>query len=260
MVLHPYRGKKDVLTDKSLIAPVIFDPRYWRWGWHAHCVCFCDPDEIKAFSASFYDLFGFVVKVIAEDLNDDGAQNVIEYALTHAGIGEWEGHKDIRPIIPFGMLATSKEGGIAKLCEIEENVPLRCSECGGLIYDTRELDTGVIDEFSKNNTVKLNHSVYVRRDQLEGYRLLTAGMDDAQLMDFAHAHNNDVALILDPRQTVIEAECDISLLIAQKVEWSPPPRTFKGQTSLFGDHTQRAPGPPSMLRRASIELMEGAVQ
>lgn len=260
MVFHPYRGKKDTLTDKSLIAPVNFDADYWRWGPHVHCVCFCDPDEIKAFTASLYDLYGVIVKVIAEDLNDDGAQNVIEYALTHTGVGEWEGHKNLRTIIPFGKLATSKEGGIAKLCEIEENVPLRCSECGGLIYDTRELDTGVIDEFSKNNTVKLNHSVYVRRDQLEGYRLLTAGMDDAQLMDFAHAHNNDVALILDPRQTVIEAECDISLLIAQKVEWSPPPRTFKGQTSLFGDHTQRAPGPPSTLRRASIELMEGAVQ
>ena len=210
LVFHLWRGKKDDDTDVSLDVPDHADDGdYWTLGPHAHLVAFCDPERIVESSEEFYNSTGWVIKVIASDLDIQYSENVISYALSHCAIGSSEGHKDTKTLHPFGYLATSKDGGLYKLAEIKEEALKTCSECGGLIYDTKELDAGLSDDDLIPATVPLYHEVYVRRNEKEGHKALVGGLGPADILEYARTRAYEVAVVYDDKPTEIHAECDV---------------------------------------------------
>ena len=253
MIFHPWRGKKDDDSDVTLEIPDedledIGSSDYWRLGPHAHMIAFCDPDRIIESSEEFYRTTGFVIKVVSqEDLSDEYAENVMSYALSHCGIIHWEGHKDLKTIHPFGKLATSKDCGISKLASIREEVPLTCSECDGYLYDTRELDLRLPEEDLVPKTVPLYHDIYVRRDELNGYRELLEGASDLELLEYARARTYELAIVYDERPTVFSANCDVKKLMEEddKRPWTRPPG-MRGQLRITpferGPHSKRFEG------------------
>lgn len=244
MIFHPWRGKKDEESDVDLVVHdegMDEDGHFWELGPHAHAVTFCDPVRIRESSAEFYESTGFVIKVIAEDMDERYAENVLSYALSHTGVIKWEGHKDLKTIHPFGMLATSKKCGISKLATIKEDVPLTCSECGGYLYDTKELDMRIPEEDLLPQSVPLYHDIYVRRDELQGHKIMTDGLSDRELLEYARARICNVAIIYDDRPTVIQANCDVDKLnekeLRRPLYWSRP--AYRGQTKIVLDNSSR---------------------
>ena len=241
MIFHPWRGGRDedsdktlVITDNDLSEFSDNNGDYWKLGPHVHLIAFCDPDRIISSSEEFYNQTGFVIKVIAQDMEDDYAENVISYALSHCGIGHWEGHKDLKTLHPFGYMATSKDNGVSVLTEVIEEVPKTCAECGGFIYDTKELDLRLPEEDLIPQTVKLHHLIFVRRRELAGYRITIEGMNDAELLEYARSIPYDLALIYDDRPTVIEAKCNVPKVIEDDMNavlhWRRP--RGRGQTNI----------------------------
>lgn len=249
MVLHMWRGKKDNDSDITLYVPsedAEEDGEFWKKGPHVHAVAFCDPQRIISLADSLYKATGFVIKVVAQDMEDQYAENVLSYALSHCGIGHWEGHKDLKTIHPFGYLATSKENGITKLAEVREEAVKTCSECGGFIYDTNELDLRVAEEDMQPSTVPLYHQIYVRRNERAGHLIFTDGMTDAEILEYARQRTYDVAIIYDDRPTVIDARCDVDRANLDEMQkpmyWRRPPNGFRGIariTPFDDDHHRR---------------------
>lgn len=249
-IFHPWRGKKDALSDETLDVDLseAIPSDYWREGPHVHAVAFCCPDVIKMASESFYKQTGFVIKVIAEDMKDDYAQNVISYALSHAGIGHSDHFENTHAITYFGKLATSKKGGISELATIKEAVKNECSECGSRLYKTRDLDNG-LDDLSEASGIVLKHKLYVRREEKHLHDLFTLGMSDRELLEYALQNTGDVAYITDDRGTEVQANCKVSdLLEAERngsLRWRPSFKFGdKGQTEIDNLVFVNGPGSP----------------
>lgn len=250
LIFHPWRGKKDDDGDVTLYDGAEYEEDredFWTLGPHAHLVAFCDPERIIESSAELYEATGFVTKVIAMDLSEIYAQNVISYALSHCGIGHCDNHKDLKAIHPFGYLATSKDQGLYLLHTVREEASKTCSECGGYIYDTRELDARFPEDELKKQIVPLYHKIYVRRGEKEGYKAMVLGMTDSQILEYARRSIYDMALIYDERPTIVEAKCDVGQLNrreAERVErWRPDKRRGQLLISPF-----RSSEPPSIRR------------
>ena len=230
MILHPWRGKKDDESDVSLIVQGedLDASDYWRLGPHAHSVAFCDPQRIVEAAEEFYNATGWVIKVVAEDMDELYAENVLSYALSHCGIGHWDGHKDLKTLHPFGYLATSKENGLYMLAEVRDEAKKTCSECGGFLYDTHELDLRLEEDELVPATVPLHHEIYVRRNEREGHKIMIEGMSDSQILEYARARIYDVAIVYDDRPTVVSARCDVAKAIEADIRkpgyWRAPRR------------------------------------
>lgn len=247
MIFHPWRGKKDNDSDVTLkvFDEDLTDSDYWTFGPHAHLVAFCDPDRIIGSSEEFYKSTGFVIKVISSDLSEEYAENVMSYALSHCGVGHWEGHKDLKTLHPFGYLATSKKGGLYKLADIKEDVPKTCSECGGFLYSTRELDLRLPEEDLIHSTVPLHHEIFVRRSDKEDHKFMIAGLSDGDVMEYARHRPYDVALVMDRRDTEVQALCDVDKAVSddlkRPVYWRRP--FIRGQSLISPFEIN---GPPAL--------------
>ena len=244
LVFHMWRGKKDEESDATLQAPSDdVDDDYWTLGPHVHTVAYCDPDRICEDAAEFYKSTGFVITVIADDLDDSYAENVLSYALSHCAIGSSKGHKDTKAHHPFGMMATSKDNGLYKLAEITEDAYKSCSECGEPLYNTREIDVRMPVEDMDRARAPLHHVIYVRRSDKAIHKAMIEGLSDAEILDYARKRIPEVAIVFDDRNTIVDACCDVECLLAEErkrlAEWQRP--TEGGQSRITPFDVRKPP-------------------
>lgn len=265
VIFHPCRGKKNM--DKSL-----FDGKYegdlsdyWTFGPHWHFVGFADSDYIKQNSALFYQETGWIVKVIAEKMEYDYAENVLSYCLTHEGIGhvfDENGVKDrrsIQGIKSIGRFMATKKDGIVSLFDWKERISETCSECGSLIYNTSEF---LLDKSERQNEkLTLHHFAFCRREYKTYYRSLFQeltpefkGIDGrSSPEEFYNANlkigrwieerikgfddSFEVVISYDLRSEIVNADCDLceenkrAQELSDKIRWGAP-EGFRGQSDL----------------------------
>ena len=225
-ILHPWRGKKDVISDKDPDAVFNLPPEelasYWKEGVHVHCICYCDADFIRSHSSLYYAATGnrALVKVIADHMDEAYARNTISYALSHAGVGSAEGFNNTRAITWFGAFAPGSPNALRLLREVKEPASYTCSECSSRLYDTRDLDEG-LDECCKPSSVVLKHRFYDTKDVHAGHTIMTEGMTDDEFRRYVLDNSDTIAYSPDPRD--MEIPPNFNLLEWERLQRMKPP-------------------------------------
>lgn len=274
VIFHPCRGKKDNRTDVHLFDEDIHEgvelSNYWRLGPHWHFVGFVDSDYVKQNSALFYKETGWIIKIIADDMDYDHAETALSYCLTHEGIGQvsdQDGNKvrrSIQGVKSVGRFMATKKDSVVKLYDWKERISETCSECGSLIYNIKEFD--IDEDIRQNERLVLHHFAFCRREYRDYYlslfeeltpefkgidgrrspeeyyesRLNAGRWIEERAVDF---DSFEVAIAYDLRSSEITADCDVISEnsraemeshegLSKTVKWAVP-EGFRGQSDIF---------------------------
>ena len=199
-VFHPFRMNKgqedaDATAGEALgPAPPSSYKAVWRWGPHLHMIGICDPERVKELTAAIHKATGWIVKVIGDPLEVEGAVRVLQYALTHAGIGTprrltkaGRPARRMKCLNYFGIISFQR---LAVFREDPDSVPVVCEECNAPIVDYDAAAAG----FEEPHTIKKPIFTFCRREQLAGLRLMYGAMGRAEFLE---------ASVKDPRLFIV---------------------------------------------------------
>lgn len=138
-------------------------------GPHLHVVGWADAQFIIEHAADFYAATGWIIKVIAQDLDEDYAANVISYALSHSAVITNVSNKNARSPRILRYYGLCNKGKTRELAKMIEHVALNCAECESLVYEYAEL-RGLGRDDSIEATRRLEHSIYCKASDFKRYR------------------------------------------------------------------------------------------
>lgn len=216
-VLHPWRGNKEKIEELMDSDPENEDAirdallqltddelaHFWREGVHVHFVGYVDADFIKQWSSYFYRKTGVLVKVIASDMDQNYATNVVAYALTHAGIGTSKNLGSTHAITWVGRCAHHSKDGVAKLCELTEKAYCTCSDCHSKLHRLHDLDHGNFENPSK---ATLKDVVMVPRSCKAEHERAIEGMSEKEIREYVMQYPDVLGYGKDIRETEVKAD------------------------------------------------------
>lgn len=130
VVFHPYRENGEDDYNNRIVTGNDGTAGHWRTAPHFHIVGYgwMRPEDVK----TAHKRTGWVVKSIQPRLNKEGRIAVLNYVLTHVGIGSIDGRRNIQTYQYFGRVVPAY---LVKVADLKRADTPPCPNCKGKLLD-----------------------------------------------------------------------------------------------------------------------------
>lgn len=130
IIFHPYRENGEDDYNNRIQTGNDGQSGHWRTAPHFHIVGYGFIPSEKV--AETYERTGWIVKSVRSHLGKNDRIGVLNYLLTHVGIGRIENRRNVQSFQYFGGCVASL---MPKIADVERIDMPPCPNCGGALFD-----------------------------------------------------------------------------------------------------------------------------